>query len=107
MTQDELFDTLDGLFAYDNGCADAGIDVGLRIGHVKTELLRDRAKAELQTIIEDGRTTHQLVSKKFSEMIARYTHRYFLSEKAIAQGNGYEDLLAFLRWLHDKMDVPA
>lgn len=95
MTEDELFDAMDGLMAWDNGCVDSGI---------KDEGLRRRVIAELDTLRHDGRSKNEDYSPKFSSAIGRYINRYYLNEEAIAQGYGFADLLEFVSWLRELMD---
>jgi len=78
MTNAELFDALDGLFAYDTGCVDSGI---------KDERLRQRVKAEL---------------KKNDPRIALFLKAYYLPPDY-----GEEDVAAFKEWLHEVMGVTS
>jgi len=96
MNEEELFDALDGLFAYDSGSHDSGIH---------DERLRERVKQELTRITEDGRTKYQLFSRNFNSMMARLLWQRCLSPEAIQQGYGYEDMRSFLSWLHNEMGV--
>ena len=86
MTGDELQRALDGLYAYDTGSVDSGIH---------DDQLRDRCIEELnrRTDAEDGR---QFLSRLLRDM--------WLSEEALEQGYGYEDLIEFLKWLQESMD---
>jgi hypothetical protein len=94
MKEEELFDSIDGLMAYDHGSIDSGIH---------DDQLRKRVLDELQKIRLDGRGPHQIYSKKFNKMMARYINRYFLSDKAIEQGYGFEDVVVFIKWIQEWM----
>jgi hypothetical protein len=87
MNEDELKDALDGLAAYDHGSVDSGIH---------DEGLRDRCIDELNRRLDadDGR-----------QFMSRLLRDQFLSEEALERGYGYEDLIAFVKWLADDMGI--
>jgi hypothetical protein len=74
MTDEELWDALDGLFAYDMGCRSSGI---------KDDKLRDRVKAELE---------------KDKLRLSRIVRDRMLTENRLAQGYGLEDVKEFIDW---------
>lgn len=82
MPLDDLKDALDGLIAYDTGSIDSGIH---------DEALRDRCIEALQELDD--------------KQLTRLIRDMWVSEKAIAQGYTYEDLLSFCRWLGDYMEM--
>lgn len=86
MTDEKLFDSLDGLFAYDTGCTDSGIhDEALRqevIGYLRS-LSESDLRIKLSTFVRD----------------------YYLSDKALEQGYGIEDVAKFLQWLSERMGI--
>jgi len=75
----ELFDALDGLFAYDGGATDSGI---------KDELLRERVKKELQE--------RETISKD----LLRFCYGHYTPDK----GYGLEDIVEFIKWLENEMN---
>lgn len=83
----KLIDALDGLFAYDTGATDSGIH---------DEDLRTQCINELQRRLDqdDGRV---LMSRLLRDM--------WLSDDMLAQGYGYEDMLRFVEWLDDYMEM--
>lgn len=87
MTDDELRDALDGLYAYDGG-ADSGIH---------DESLRARVIQELKDRRGLGAWRAQ---------VARLVREMWLSEEAIEQGYGTEDAVRFAQWLEDRMGTP-
>ena len=90
MTESELSDSLMGLFAYDIGCRDSGIH---------DERLRERVRVELFT--DPGRNKSQIVSNR----ISRIVRDAFLSDEAIADGYGLEDVAEFIKWLDEEMGI--
>lgn len=86
MTDAELRDALDGLFAYDDGCIGSGIH---------DEALRQRVIAELCKDLKDGQL--------YGDRVTRLAREMWLSDEAIAAGYGLEDLRAFVDWLDDRM----
>lgn len=90
MTDAELSDALMGLYAYDTGSRDSGIH---------DERLRDRVRIEFFT--DPGRSGSQIVSDR----ISRIVRDAFLSEEAISEGYGIEDVADFIRWLSEEMGI--
>lgn len=90
MTEKELSDSLLGLFAYDIGCVDSGI---------KDEGLRNKVRLELFT--DPTRNKSQIVSNR----ISRIVRDAFLSDEAIADGYGLEDVAEFIVWLDEMMGI--
>ena len=84
LTEDELWDALDGLHAYDDGCVDSGIH---------DELLRDQVKRQMRSMSAEDRRA----------FIARRVREQYLSDEAIAQQYGLEDAAGFWRWLDEEM----
>ncbi len=84
MTDEELFDALDGLFAYDTGCTDSGIH---------DEALRARVKAALEKDLE-GRP-HSLAGPRLTKFARRYLEEPYT----------LEDVASFIRWLADYMEI--
>lgn len=83
VTDEELAAALDGLHAHDIGCSDSGIhDEALR-ERVKAELARPHSKARLAYVTRD----------------------LFLTDDAIGEGYGLEDLVEFIEWLKEDMGV--
>jgi len=82
MTDAELFDAIDGLFAYDTGCVDSGIH---------DETLRERVKREL----EADCSASQLVGPRLTAFARRYVEAPY----------SLEDMASFIRWLADYMDI--
>jgi len=89
MTEQELRDALDGLYAYDTGSVDSGIH---------DEALRQRCMIELQSRLGPGEAAPRL-------LLSRMIRDMWLSEEALAQGYGIEDALAFVGWLGDRMGI--
>ncbi len=86
MIKSKLYDSLDGLFAYDTGCVDSGI---------KDEVLRQEVLKTLNDLSED----------RFRIVISEYIRDMFLSPKALKQGYGIEDVKSFINWLSDRMRI--
>lgn len=84
MTDEELRDALDGLYAYDDGAVDSGIhDERLRakcITHLKTWSV---GKCEFMPRLE----------------VSRLVREMWLSEEALEQGYGIDSAIKFTRWL--------
>ncbi len=97
MTEDELFDLLDGLMAYDMGSTDSGIH---------DEMLRERVQVELRRISETGAKTAVIRgethtvghSEAFDAMMQR-----FINDRLFAKGYGYSDVREFVTWMDDEM----
>jgi hypothetical protein len=82
----KLFDSLDGLFAYDTGCTDSGI---------KDELLRNEVKNYLYALDEN----------EFRLTLSKFIREYFLIDEALEKGYGVEDVKSFIDWLEREMDI--
>lgn len=74
---EELFDIIDGIHAYDIGFTDSGISDPL-----KREIISDMLKQE-----------------DSMKILSQYVDEYFLSEEAMADGYGLEDVKEFIDWL--------
>lgn len=85
MNKEKLFDSLDGLKAYDTGCIDSGIH---------DEKLRQEVITYLRSL--DGKTLRITLTE--------YIRKYFVCEDAVEKGAGIEDVRAFIDWLSDYMD---
>jgi hypothetical protein len=84
MTDEELWAAIDGLMAYDTGCTDSGIH---------DERLRAKVHAELEKAIRPN--------QMYSDRLSRLAGKYLLSEEAIADGSGLEDVEELINWLKD------
>lgn len=82
MTIQKLYDSMDGLFAYDTGCVDSGI---------RDEVLR-------QEVIKHLRNLDPV---EFRVVLSNYVREYFISKEAIEQGYGIEDVKSFIEWLEE------
>lgn len=82
MTDEELFDALDGLFAYDTGCVDSGIH---------DEALRKRVKEELAKDVGP----YQIVGPRLSAF----------AKTLLDPPYGLEDVANFIKWLANHMDI--
>lgn len=78
MSDGDLFEALDGLFAYDTGCVDSGI---------RDERLRTAVKAELTKDDAAG-------IRRLTEFAKRYMEPPYT----------LEDVASFIEWLRDHMD---
>lgn len=86
MTIDEVYIALGGIFAYDLGCTDSGNNY---------DLLRNQLKVTLENMDENTlRTT-----------LSNYVRDYFLTDEAISQGYGIEDVKRFIEWLDEFMGI--
>jgi hypothetical protein len=94
MTDDELRDALDGLFAYDTGSVDSGIhDEGLRAACI----------AELKGRLEVGKSEPG-AGGAFLAWEARFLRDMHLSDESIQQGYCIADFLEFVQWLDECMN---
>ncbi len=84
MTYEEIKDALDGLSAYDCGATDSGI---------RNEALRQKVKDLIQG----------LEAKESRILIAKVIKGLFLTDAALEQGYGPEDVKDFLVWLDEEM----
>lgn len=87
MTDDEFTDALMGIYAYDRGSVCSGIH---------DERLRARVIAELHRGAQD------LVFDRLR--LSRIVREQFLTEEALAQQYGIEDVKHFIDWLSERMD---
>lgn len=85
MTDDELRDALDGLYAYDTGSIDSSI---------RDESLRKRCIAELNSDLRAGEQVPRV-------RVGRIVRELYLTEEALQKGYGPEDAHGFLEWLLD------
>ena len=86
MNKLKLFESLDGLSAYDTGCIDSGI---------KDEILRETVKNYL----------NNLDDKSFRLLLSEYIKEYFLNDEALKQGYGIADVKNFIDWLDEYMNT--
>lgn len=92
MTEQQLRDALDGLYAYDGGAIDSSIH---------DEALRQRCKEAIAAMpLQPGEIAPRL-------WLSRLIRDMWLSEEALSQGYGYEDAISFLEWLRDEMEIPV
>jgi hypothetical protein len=92
MTEQELRDALEGLYAYDSGARGSGIH---------DEALRQRCIAAIKAIPYGP---HELAPRLW---LSRLIRDMWLSENALSQGYGIEDAISFLKWLEEYMDFPS
>jgi DNA-directed RNA polymerase specialized sigma subunit len=85
MNKEKLFDSLDGLMAYDAGCTDSGIH---------DEILREEVIEYL----------HSLNENETRIILTEYIREYFVSEESVIQGYGIEDVRGFITWMSDYME---
>ena len=84
MTDEELFDALSGLFAYDTSCVDSGIH---------DERLRARVKRELERDLEGH------PASLAGPRLTRFARRYLEPPYTL------EDVASFIKWLADRMEI--
>ncbi len=82
-TEDELFDLMEGFYAYETGSMDSGIHDPVR-----------RAQAVRQFKAMSETDARVFLSRKMRD--------HYLSEDAIAQGYGIEDAAKFWSWVEDE-----
>ena len=85
MKKDKLFDSLDGLCAFDSGCVDSGI---------KDESLRREVKEYISSLNVDD----------FRIIMTEFIRKYYVCEEAVEKGYGIEDVKGFIDWLDSHMD---
>lgn len=85
MTDDELWDALNGLYSYDTGCVDFGIH---------DEYLRDRVIEILRAMSET----------EFRLFMSKRIRESYLSDEALTKSYGIEDVARFIEWLDERMD---
>lgn len=86
LTHAQVVDGMMGMYAYDTGGRDSGL---------KDESLRVRIKAVLDAMDE----------RAFRVFLSDLLREQFVSERAIRQGYGHEDVKAFFDWLGDEMGI--
>jgi len=82
MTDEELYDAMEGLFAYDTGSIDSGIH-----NNELKRLVLERLHAM------DDRTTRYT--------LGRFMRDRYLTEESMDRGYGPEDICAFITWLSE------
>jgi hypothetical protein len=83
MTDAELFDALDGLFAFDLGCGSG----------IHDELLRKRVQDELE--LDRMATPYSLVGPRLTAF----------SRRLLDPPYTLEDMASFIRWLDERMKI--
>lgn len=86
MSDIEMMSVLDGLYAYDSGCTDSGVSHGT---------LRQRVINEIKAVDRAGRIGATRLRELAREM--------WLSDSAVTQGYGLQDMLEFMRWIDDRL----
>lgn len=86
MTNEELMDALDGLHAYDGGATDSGIH---------DERLRQRCRHMIDSMDPDESRI----------VLSRGVRDLYLSDEAISEGYGWEDVLDFLKWIDNGLEI--
>lgn len=86
MERSVLYDALIGIFSYDMGCVDSGI---------KNESLREQTIMHLQS----------LENNDFRVIMSTFIREYFVSDEAIKNGYGIEDVSSFIHWLDRFMGI--
>jgi hypothetical protein len=81
----ELFSDLEAFFAYENGSTDSG---------VQDPEKRARRVAELRAL-------NPWEDAEARKALTRWVREAYMSDEAIEKGYGWEDVLAFLRWLNE------
>lgn len=77
-------DKLIGLYAYDTGCNDSGIH---------DELLRNKLKTKLKN------------DPNIYKTLGIFLREAFLTDSALAKGHSLEDVIAFVNWLDEYMQI--
>lgn len=86
MTIGEVYIALSEIFAYDLGCTDSGNTC---------DLLRDKLKITLESMDEN---TLRII-------LSMHIRNYFLTDEAISNGYGIEDVKKFIEWLDEFMGI--
>lgn len=81
-----IFNLLDGLYAFDTGSTDCGI---------QDEILRQQVIDYLDNLNED----------EFRILMSNFIRESFVSHEAIQKGYGIEDVAAFIKWLDRFMGI--
>lgn len=84
MDYNDVFKSIDKLFAYDTGASDSG---------VKDENLRTKIIKYINKLSDD----------EFRIFMSTYIRERFVSEDAIKNGYGIEDVKSFIEWLDEYM----
>lgn len=84
--ENDLTYSLDTLFAYDTGSTDSGI---------KDEQLRKKIIYDLENMDDNN----------FRIFISKYIRNKFLSDAALSEGYGLEDVKTFIDWLDEFMGI--
>lgn len=79
----DLSEAIDGLMAWDSGCVDSGI---------KDDLLKESV----------GKYLKSLSDEDFRIEVGTLIRELYLSDKALAQGYGPEDVNVFFGWLSEE-----
>lgn len=85
MDYNDIFESIDKLFAYDTGAIDSGI---------KDEILRKQIIKYINNLSDD----------EFRIFMSTYLRERFVNEKAIKNGYGIEDVKSFIEWLDEYME---
>jgi len=86
MEKEALYDALTGLSAYDAGATDSGI---------QDEVLRRKVIEHLNSLDE----------QEFRLVISRYVRDTYLTDEALQQGYGLEDVIEFAGWMSTEMGM--
>ncbi|QIW17175.1 hypothetical protein [Bacillus thuringiensis] len=86
MKKEQIFNALDGIYAFDTGSTDSGI---------KDEVLRQQVIDYLDSLDED----------EFRIILSDFIREYFVSYEAIKKGYGIEDVASFIKWLDKYMGI--
>ena len=104
MTEEELWDALLGLMAYDLGATDSGIhDENLR-ARVKAELVRLDTEAEARARARREAGDWSATEMGANLTLSRLVRERMLDEESLAQGYSIEEVKEFLEWLANEMD---
>jgi hypothetical protein len=84
MTDTEIYDKLDGFYAYDIGCTDSGIK-------------DDKAKTELIAYMGE------LDDQELTRLLRHYLSEHYLNERQIDKGYTIMDAYEFLCWFNNEI----
>lgn len=87
-TYEDAFDKLNGIYAYDTGCVDSGIH---------DEIL----KRNLKKWINARDNYHE-----YERALAIWIRETYLSDEALDEGYGLEDVMGFLNWIEEYEFIP-
>lgn len=85
MNKEKLFDSLNGLYAYDT----CGPDFGIHDEELRQDVIN---------------YIRSLDEKELRITLTEYIRKYYVCEEAVEEGYGIEDVRAFITWLSDYMD---